>query len=130
MPIYDEEEILEWLISKISSYTSIPEDEIETDQPVLDIYGLSSVNAVSLCGELEDWIGSPVSPDIVWEYPTLIELANHLSLRDGAATRFAYRLIYFIQSTFSPSQPLQQPSIQQHSLQQHWQNPSHSDGAS
>ena len=44
------------------------------------------MQAVGLAGELEDWLGRPLSPTLVYEHPTIEALARHLAGEpDGAA---------------------------------------------
>lgn len=94
--IYDEELISDWLREKISGFTKIPLEEIETDINISENYGLTSLDAISLIGELEEWVGASISPSILFEYSTIEELSTHLSLRDGIAKQFHYRLNLFL----------------------------------
>ena len=49
-------------------------------------FGLGSLQAVGLAGDLEDWLGRPLSPTLVYEHPTIEALARHLAGEpDGAA---------------------------------------------
>lgn len=48
--------------------------------------GLNSLQAVSLTGELEAWLGRRVSPTLAYEYPTIEQLAQHL-VREGSTER-------------------------------------------
>lgn len=96
--VYDEELIANWLCHKVAAYAKIPIEHIETDSNVSETYGLSSIDAISLFGELEEFIGSPVSPSILFDYSTIEELANHLALRDGKAHQFLYRLHVYLNS--------------------------------
>ena len=53
-------------------------------------YGLDSARAVCLAEEMEQWLGRRLSPVMVWDYPTIEALAQHLAsemepARDGAA---------------------------------------------
>ena len=45
--------------------------------------GLDSANSVFLIVELEERIGLELTPDLVFEYPTICELARHLAARAG-----------------------------------------------
>jgi acyl carrier protein len=40
--------------------------------------GLDSANSVFLLVELEDWLGVELTPDLLFEHPTICELARHL----------------------------------------------------
>jgi acyl transferase domain-containing protein/acyl carrier protein len=71
-------EIQQWLLSRISVLAEIDPDEIDVGEP-LTSYGLGSRDAISLSGELEDLLGSSLSPTLVYEYPTIEVLANFLA---------------------------------------------------
>jgi 8-amino-7-oxononanoate synthase len=73
--------IQEWLILKISELLGITRSEILVTEPFAS-YGMSSMAAVSMAGDLEDWLGFRLSPTLAWDYPTVEELARHLA---GAA---------------------------------------------
>src|SRR5207249_2733002 len=42
-------------------------------------FGLGSLQAVGLAGDLQEWLGRPLSPTLVYEYPTIEALAQHLA---------------------------------------------------
>ena len=48
------------------------------DTPLAEL-GLDSVYALTLCGDIEDEYGLDVDPTIVWDYPTIRELAEGIS---------------------------------------------------
>ena len=72
------EAIREWLISRLAERLGIAADEIEINEPFVN-YGLSSTEAVVLTGEMEEWLHVRVSPTVVWEYPSIEQLARHLA---------------------------------------------------
>jgi acyl carrier protein len=43
--------------------------------------GLDSANSVYLIVELEDWLGLELTPDLLFEYSTVSELAGYLAER-------------------------------------------------
>ena len=51
--------------------------EIDVTIP-LERYGLDSRAAVTLAGDLEDWLGRPVPVTLVWDYPTIEEISEHV----------------------------------------------------
>jgi acyl carrier protein len=73
-----EEEIRTWLITNIASVVNMEPSRIDVRQ-TFDHYGLDSLQAVSLSGDLETWLGRDISPTVVWDYPTVEQLARHLS---------------------------------------------------
>src|SRR5205823_7296959 len=42
-------------------------------------YGLGSIHAVSLSGELERWLGRPLAPTLVYDFPSVQALARQLA---------------------------------------------------
>src|SRR3954469_13407596 len=71
------EAIQEWLLSKVSEALATDHTEIDLREP-LSTYGLGSIAAVGMTGDLETWLGLELSPTLFWEYPTIEELAGFL----------------------------------------------------
>lgn len=78
------EEIQEWLVLQLSELLVLEPGDIDVREP-LDTYGLASREAVMLSGDLEDWLGRRLSPTLVYEYPTIAALAQHLG-QDSTCT--------------------------------------------
>ncbi|MGA2604831.1 MAG: beta-ketoacyl synthase N-terminal-like domain-containing protein [Verrucomicrobiia bacterium] len=72
------EAIQTWLLSKLSERLGIESHEIDIREPFAS-YGLGSTEAVSLAGELAEWLGRKLSPALVYEYPTIEALARYLA---------------------------------------------------
>ncbi len=70
-------EIQEWIISYLANLLEIDPDEIEVTVP-FDRYGLNSLAAVGLTGELEDWLGKKIDPILLYEYPNIESLVEYL----------------------------------------------------
>lgn len=73
-----EQEIQAWLISNISAVVEIEPQSIDIRKP-LEYYGMDSMQAMHLSGDLADWLGRQLSPTVVWDYPTIELLASHLA---------------------------------------------------
>lgn len=58
-------------------YLNIPSDEIDIQEPFA-AYGLDSAVAVSMTGELGQWIGCELGIILFWEYPSIETLAKYL----------------------------------------------------
>ena len=67
-----------WLVAKLAERLGLESHEIDVGEPLAS-YGLGSTEAVSLAGELADWLGRRLSPALVYEYPTIEALARHLA---------------------------------------------------
>jgi len=72
------EVIQAWLVSKLSERLVIESHAIDVREPFAS-YGLGSTEAVSLSGELAEWLGRKLSPALAYEYPTIETLARHLA---------------------------------------------------
>jgi phthiocerol/phenolphthiocerol synthesis type-I polyketide synthase C len=75
---YSAEVIEKWLVEKLSDLLRVDPREIDVREPFAS-YGMGSTEAVSLSGELGDWLGLKVPADLAYEYPTIETLARHLS---------------------------------------------------
>jgi acyl carrier protein len=60
----------------------LPQETVDPDAKFARL-GLDSANSVYLIVELEDWLGLELTPDLVFEHPTIAELARHLAERIG-----------------------------------------------
>jgi amino acid adenylation domain-containing protein len=83
-PAYTAAEVAGWLAARVAASLGVPAAEVDHRLP-LAAYGLGSVQAVALAGELETWLGRSLAPTLVYEYPTIAELARHLA--DGVEPR-------------------------------------------
>src|SRR5271156_2170937 len=75
---YSADVIEKWLLSKLSELLGVDPGEIDIREPFAS-YGMGSTEAVSLSGELGDWLGQRVPADLAYEFPTIESLARHLS---------------------------------------------------
>lgn len=71
-------EIQDWLIIRIAELLHKDAAAIDTRE-LFSNYGLSSIDAVTLSGELEEFTGLRLSPTITFDYPNIITLSNYLS---------------------------------------------------
>ncbi len=70
-------EVEAWLVARLARELGIPAAEIADDEPMTRL-GLGSAEAVVISGELEEWLGRDLPPTLLWDYPTIRELAAHL----------------------------------------------------
>ncbi|OIJ96819.1 acyl carrier protein [Streptomyces monashensis] len=82
------DELAVWLSDRIALYLRRRPEEIAPAVPLAE-YGLDSVAALSLCGDIEEDFGLILEPTVAWDYPTIDALAAHLaeSLAGEAAAR-------------------------------------------
>ncbi|NOX38147.1 MAG: amino acid adenylation domain-containing protein [Calditrichaeota bacterium] len=72
------EDIESWLVKKLAEILKTPANTIDIRQPFAS-YGLDSAQAVSLAGELEEWLGISLPPTLLYDYPTIESLARYLA---------------------------------------------------
>lgn len=71
-------EIQEWILRELAGRLSLPVDQIDLDRSMAD-FGLDSIHVLRIFGELERWLGRPVSPTACYEHPTIRSLASWLA---------------------------------------------------
>ncbi|MGH7824574.1 MAG: acyl carrier protein [Candidatus Binatia bacterium] len=72
------ESIQAWMVVRLSEELKIAPAEIDLRKPLLT-YGLDSVVAFTLTGELAEWLGHDLPGTLLWDYPTLETLASYLA---------------------------------------------------
>ena len=72
------EDIQLWLVAKVAELVTVDPDEIDITEPFAR-FGLDSIAAAGLSGDLEDWLDRRLPPTLVWDYPTIELLAQHLA---------------------------------------------------
>ncbi len=69
--------IQSWLQAKVAGLLNINPDQLDVGQPFAR-YGLDSIRAVTLAGELEAWLGISIPPTVAYDYPNIRSLARYL----------------------------------------------------
>ena len=67
----------DWLVQRIATRLRIAPSAVDLDRPFVE-FGLGSVEAVELCAALETWLGRPQPPTLLWDYPNIRLLTQHL----------------------------------------------------
>jgi acyl transferase domain-containing protein/acyl carrier protein len=75
---WSREAIQDWLIAHISAELSLEPATVDVHEPLAS-YGMDSVAAVGLSGDLEEWLGRELAPTLLYDYPTIVALASHLA---------------------------------------------------
>jgi len=66
-----------WLTERVAFYLDKPTEEIDPDVQLAE-YGLDSVYAVSICGDIDDHLGLEVAPTLARDYPTINGMVGYL----------------------------------------------------
>lgn len=67
-----------WLVKKLSEQLSLDAKTIDVTEP-LTRYGLDSIDAVTMVGDLEDWLDLELPSTLFWDYPTIAKSAQYLA---------------------------------------------------
>ena len=73
------EELERWLITHLAAQLKVETTEIDPLRR-LEEYGLDSLEAVALTGEIETMLGRAVDPTILWDYPSVRAVARFLAV--------------------------------------------------
>nr|AKL71641.1 NocH [Nostoc sp. CCAP 1453/38] len=70
--------IQDWLIAWIAKERKLDIKNIDSSQS-LTYYGLNSLDSMNLLGDLENWLGYSITPDWLWDSPSIEALAYQIS---------------------------------------------------
>lgn len=70
--------ISEWLIDRVALLLKVDAAEIDPSLPLAEL-GIDSVGAVSLVGEVEDEWQLDVDPTMIFDYPTIDDIAVYIA---------------------------------------------------
>ena len=75
--------VANWLIARLAQRLQVTASEIDVHEP-FSSYGLDSASAVSLSGELEEWLERRLPPTLVYDYPSIAQLSQYLATETDA----------------------------------------------
>lgn len=78
-----ETEIRDWCLAYLSRTVDNPSIAIGPDIPFPQM-GLDSATSAYFIVELEEWVGVELEPELIYDYPTVAELARHVVARASA----------------------------------------------
>jgi acyl carrier protein len=73
-----ESELEAWLAGRVAAALGCPADQIDRAAP-LARYGIGSADAVGLAGEISQQLSLDLPATLLWDYPSLQELARYLA---------------------------------------------------
>jgi acyl carrier protein len=79
-----ESEIRDWCLDYVRRTAADPAIPVGPEIPFPQM-GLDSATSAYFVVELEEWLGAELEPELVFDYPTIGELARHLVGRQGDA---------------------------------------------
>ncbi|MGH2412356.1 MAG: condensation domain-containing protein, partial [Microcystaceae cyanobacterium] len=74
-------EIQDWLVNYLSQLLEIDPEEVDVTNP-FERYGLDSSAAVVLSGDLQDWLGCELEPELLFDCPTIETLTQYLTEKE------------------------------------------------
>jgi acyl carrier protein len=75
---FTEAQIRAAIRASLASALSVAESTLD-DERDFDAYGLPSLEAVELAGELEDFLGREIDAEAIFDHPSVSQLARHLA---------------------------------------------------
>ena len=87
-PMPTEAEIRAWCLDYLGRTVEDRSIAIGPDIPFPQM-GLDSATSAYFIVELEEWLGIELEPELVFDYPTVSELAGHVAARRDAGPRQA-----------------------------------------
>ncbi|MDQ5837035.1 MAG: AMP-binding protein, partial [Acidobacteriota bacterium] len=82
----DKASVVRWLRDRVAAKLGIAPLAVDVRQPFTR-YGLESRDAVTISGELQEWLGRALPPTLVYDYPNIEALATHLVHESEATER-------------------------------------------
>lgn len=73
----NKEQLVEFVKDYLSGLMNIPAADIDVNVP-LERYGVDSTATVGLSGELSDRLGMELSPNVVYDHPTITAITDHV----------------------------------------------------
>jgi acyl carrier protein len=70
--------LAEWIEGWLARELKLPRDDIAASKTFVR-YGMDSVHAMMLVGDLEEHLKRRLPPTLAWTYPTIEALAGHLA---------------------------------------------------
>ena len=80
-----ESDIRDWCIAYLTRTIDNPSIAIGPEARFTEL-GLDSATSAYFIVELEEWLGDELAPELIFEYPTIAELAHHIASGQVRAT--------------------------------------------
>ncbi len=77
LSVCDLDDLRQTLVNLLSRELRVPETQVHTTRPLTE-YGLDSIAALTIAGELEDRFAIELPATLLWDHPTIDQIAQHL----------------------------------------------------
>jgi acyl carrier protein len=78
MAVSDPTTVGDWVRERVAYYLEADPATIDVDTPLAE-YGLDSLYALTLCGDIEDHFELVLEPTLAWDHPTISAIARYLA---------------------------------------------------
>lgn len=78
MPEYSEADIAQWIATRVGSELNIAPSDVDLQQDLAS-FGLDSIAAFTLTGDLAEWLDRDLRATLLWEYPNIKALSEYLT---------------------------------------------------
>jgi acyl carrier protein len=75
---YETRSIERWVSDRVAFYLECPVEDVDPAIPLAET-GIDSASAVGLCGEVEDYWQIDADPTLVFDYPTIADIAAFIA---------------------------------------------------
>jgi acyl carrier protein len=75
----NQDPVVRWLTSRLAWHLEVPAHTIDPTVPLAEM-GVDSVRALSLVGDVETHWDIDVDPTMVFDYPTLSDIAEYIGM--------------------------------------------------
>jgi acyl carrier protein len=75
---YEARSIERWVIDRVAFYLECPAEDVDPAVPLAET-GIDSASAVGLCGDVEDYWQIDADPTLVFDYPTIADIAAFIA---------------------------------------------------
>lgn len=86
--VFTPETIENWLVTHLALYLKVPSNEIDIKEAFATC-GLDSSVAITMTGDLGQWLGYELEPTLFWEYPNIQALAEHLAVECQSLSKYS-----------------------------------------
>ena len=71
-------ELTAWIGEWMERELGVAQDQVDAARPFVG-YGMDSIHATMLVGDLEELLGRRLPPTLTWDHPTVDALARHIA---------------------------------------------------
>lgn len=73
-----QQQISQWIKTYLAEILEVDAEQVDENYE-FERFGLNSSAAVSLVGDLEEWLGFELSPSLFFEFNTIAQVSNYLA---------------------------------------------------